>query len=76
MSKYSTTAGVPTRGDCFAKLIHHLREAQDQAAMMAHLTNTEGGQMDRLLAKGWLGIEELLKRMVHQVTNLARNKLQ
>lgn len=76
MSKYETTAGIPTRGGTYAKLCDHLREAQDCAAMMAHLHNTEGNDTDKLLARGWLGVEELLKRLVHQVTKLAVNKLQ
>jgi hypothetical protein len=44
--------------------------------MMAHLHNTEGNDMDKILAKGWLGIQELLKKFAHQVTQLAMNKLQ
>lgn len=77
-SKYGdvTLAGTPSRGLVFAKLCDSLREAQDSAAMLAHLHNTEGNDMDKLLARGWLGIEELLKRMVHQVTALAASKLQ
>jgi hypothetical protein len=67
---------VPTRGETYSKLLHHIREAQDQAAIMAHLHNTEANDMDRLLAKGWLGVEEMLKLFAHQVTQLAMNKLQ
>jgi aromatic ring-cleaving dioxygenase len=76
MSKYSTTAGVPTRGDAFAKLIHHLQEAADQAAVLSHLHNTEDSQIDRLVAKGWLGVHELILRMIAQITKLAMNKFQ
>jgi hypothetical protein len=76
MSKYSTTAGIPTRGDAFAKLIHHLNEAADQAAVLSHLHNTEDSPMDRLTAKGWLGIHELLLRTRSQITKLAANKFQ
>jgi len=76
MSKYSTIGGVVTRGEAYSKLLHHLREAQDQANVMAHLHNTEGNDMDKLLAKGWLGMGELLNRMCWQVTELAKNKLQ
>ena len=76
MSKYETTMGVPTRGGTYAKLTDHLREAQDCAAMMAHLHNTEGNDVDKVLARGWLGVEELLKRLVHQITALAANKFQ
>ena len=74
--KYSTINGQITRGETFAKLIDHLREAQDCAAMLAHLHNTEGNDMDKLLAKGWLGTSELLKLFAHQVISLASNKLQ
>lgn len=77
MSKYDiTVGGVPTRGETYAKLLHHLREAQDLAAMMSHLHNTEGNDFDKALARGWLGIEELIKRFCHNVTELAKGNLQ
>ena len=75
-SKYSTTAGIPTRGDAFSKLIHHLNEAADQAAVMSHLHNTEDSEMDKLNARGWLGVHELLLRTKTQITKLAMNKFQ
>lgn len=71
-----TIGGVVTRGEVYMKLLDHLRQSQDLCATMAHLHNTEGNDMDKLLAKGWLGITELFKRMEHQVTSLAMNKLQ
>lgn len=67
---------VPTRGETFAKLIEHMRKAQEDAAMMAHLHNTEGNDMDKALARGWLGITELIDRMIYQITELAKNKMQ
>lgn len=76
MSKYSTTAGIPTRGDAFSKLIHHLNEAADQASVLSHLHSTEDSEMDKLTAKGWLGIHELLLRTRAQITKLAMNKFQ
>lgn len=76
MSKYETTAGIPTRGGTFAKLIDHIREAQDCAAMLSHLHNTEDNEMDKLMARGWLGVEELLKRLAHDVTELAKRNMQ
>ncbi len=76
MSKYSTTAGIPTRGDAFTKLIHHLNEAADQAAVLSHLHSTEDSEMDKLTAKGWLGIHELLLRTRAQITKLAMSKFQ
>ncbi len=67
---------VPTRGETYAKLIEHLRQAQDDAAMMAHLHNTEGNDMDKLLARGWLGTSEMLKLIAYQITELAKGRLQ
>jgi hypothetical protein len=76
MSKYSTTGGVVTRADAYSKLIHHLSEAADQAAVLSHLHNTEDSEMDKLVAKGWLGVHELIMRMKAQITKLAMNKFQ
>jgi hypothetical protein len=67
---------VPTQGESFAIFIEHLRKAQEQAAMLAHLYRAEGSAKDQLLAQGWLGISELIKRMIHQTTELAKGKLQ
>lgn len=71
-----TIGGQVTRAEVYAKLLDHIREAQDCAALMAHLHNTEGNDMDKLLAKGWLGMSEMFKLTAHQVTMLAQNKLQ
>lgn len=76
MSKYSTTAGIPTRGDAFSKLIHHLNEAADQASVLSHLHRTEDSKMDELSAKGWLAVHELLLRTRTQITKLAMSKFQ
>ena len=76
MSKYSTVGGVPTRGEAYAKLMHHLSEAADQAAVLSHLHNTEDSQMEKLMAKGWLGIHQLMLRLITQITKLAANKFQ
>lgn len=67
--------GVPTRSETYMLLLEHLRKAEEQSAMMAHLHNTEGNDVDKVLAKGWLGISELMKRMSHQVTKLAMGRL-
>ena len=63
---------IPTRGETFAVLIEHLRKAQENAAMMAHLE----ADTDRLVSKGWLAIEELLKKTIYNVTRLAKRGLQ
>jgi hypothetical protein len=57
-------------------LIEHLRSAQSQAAIMAHLHNTEGSDKDKLLAKGWLAVSEGLKLMQHKVIEMAQGHLQ
>jgi len=76
MSKYSTFGGIPTRGEAYSKLMFHLREAADQAAVLSHLHNTEDTQMEKLMAKGWLGIHELIMRMIAQITKLCASKFQ
>lgn len=58
---------VPTKGEEFAKMLEHIRLAAECAATIAHLTRDE----DALHSKGWLGIEQLLQRMVTMVTSLA-----
>lgn len=67
---------TPSRGEVFAKLLHHLREAQDQSANMAHLHRTESGPHEQAAANGWLAVSELLKKIVYQVTELARRGFQ
>lgn len=74
--KYETLGGQVTRGETYAKMLDHMRELQDCAAVMAHLHNTEGNDMDKLLAKGWLGISEMFRLIEHKVTALAMGKLQ
>lgn len=73
---YETKAGIPTRGDTFARMLHHLREAQDHAAMLAHLYNADGDAKGMMIGRGWLNVEELIKKMVHSVTYLAQRNLQ
>lgn len=66
---------IPTKSEEYAKLIENLRHAQENAAMLAHLNNADGDKMGNLLARGWLGVEELLKKMQHQIMQLAMGKL-
>lgn len=67
---------IPTKGEAFAKLTEHLRLAQEDAAMLAHLNNADGGHMNGLIARGWLGVSELIKKIIYNVTELARRGLQ
>jgi hypothetical protein len=63
---------VPTTGETYSKLMHHLRMAQEDAAMMAHLTNA---QDDRELAKQWLVVSENFRKMQHSLTLLATGRM-
>jgi len=63
---------IPTRGEEFAKLIEHLRLAQEACAMLAHLNRDDSA----LIAKGWLAIEEMMRLVQGKVIELAKGKLQ
>lgn len=76
MSKYSTIGGQVTRGEAFSKLLHHLNEAADQAAVLSHLHNTETSEMDKLSARGWLAVHQMMLKVRHTITELAKNKFQ
>lgn len=73
MDLETTAGGVPTSGETFSKLIHYLREAQEQSAVLAHLANADD---NRAMALGWLAVTEGLKKMQHTVTLMATRKLQ
>jgi len=75
MSKYSTTAGYVTRADAFAKLQHHLKEAEDQCYVVSHLLRSEDSNKDELLATGFRGIGQLLARVSDQVIKLGQGRL-
>lgn len=66
---------IPTSGEEYSKLIEHLRLAQEDAAMLAHLANAQGTN-GTLIAKGWLAVSEQLKRTQRIVTDLAVGRLQ
>ena len=60
----------------YSRLMEHLRKAQEDAAMLAHLNNAEGDGPGRVLAKGWLNVSEGLKHMQWAVTRLAKRSIQ
>lgn len=77
MSSYiQTKGGVPTRGEAYAALIHHLREAENQAYVLSHLHNTEDGAVDKQFAKLWQIAGDQIKQMVEKLTILAMGNLQ
>lgn len=67
---------IPTHGETYAKLIEHLRLAQEDAAMLGHLRRAEGDSKGRILADGWLTVSEALKLMQRKVGQLAQGRLQ
>ena len=75
MPKYETFAGLPSHSLIYAQLHEKMIECQELCAMKAHLHNTEGNDADKLLAKGWLGLTELFRRMDFQITELAKGRL-
>lgn len=66
---------TPTRGEVFSQMLHHAREFQSCACMMAHLHNTEGNAKDHQAALGWLMIEDLLRKLIHKITMMAQGRL-
>lgn len=65
--------GIPTQGECYAKLMEHLRKAQEESSMMAHLNKADNRHK---LALAWLAVSEKFKAMQHQLTILAQGRLQ
>jgi hypothetical protein len=76
MSKYETISGYVTRGEAFSKLLHHLNEAADQAAVISHLHNTEASEMEALMAKGWIGVHQMLLLVRDKILTMAKDKFQ
>lgn len=73
--KYETKGGLPSHGETYAKLHESLIKAQESAYMLAHLTRAQGGSKDNSLADGWIAIGEMMKRLIYQVTELAKARL-
>lgn len=64
---------VPTSGETFSKLIHHIREAESACAMLAHLENND--RRGAFKAKLWLAASEQFRRMVATMTTIATGRL-
>jgi hypothetical protein len=73
---FSTIGGIATKDEAYRKLMHHLEEAQNQALVIGHLHNTEDSNMDKLMAKGWYGIGEMLQMTREQIRQLAMKRMQ
>ena len=71
---FSTIGGVATKDEAYRKLMHHLEEAQNQALVIGHFHQTEDSNMDKLLAKGWYGVGEMIEMMRVQIREIAMRR--
>ena len=73
---FSTIGGIATKDEAYRKLMHHLDEARNQALVIGHLHNTEDANIDKLMAKGWYGVGEMLAMAKEQIRQLAMRRMQ
>ena len=73
---FSTIGGIATKDEAYRKLMHHLEEAQNNALVIGHLHKTEDSNMDKLMAKGWYGVGEMLAMVREQIRQLAARRMQ
>ena len=71
---FSTIGGVATKDEAYRKLMHHLEEAQNQALVIGHFHQTEDSNMDKLMAKGWYGVGEMIEMMRVQIREIAMRR--
>jgi len=65
---------IPTIGEEYSKLMEHLRMAEENAAMIAHLHNANN--KSNATAIKWLAVSEQFKKMQYTLTQLATGRLQ
>jgi hypothetical protein len=63
---------LPTIGEEYSKLMEHLRCAEENAAMIAHLHSAND---KRGWAMQWLKVSENFKKLQHTLTQLAMGRL-
>ena len=71
---FSTIGGIATKDEAYRKLMHHLEEAQNQALVIGHFHQTEDSNMDKLMAKGWYGVGEMIEMMRVQIREIAMRR--
>lgn len=69
--KYETIGGQASESVTYSRLTEHLRLAAECCMVLGHLRKANG---DEVISHGFLGISQLLERMVKQVTSLAMRK--
>jgi hypothetical protein len=67
-----TRAGLASEGDTFAKMIEHLRQAQECAYLIGHLRKSNN---DKVTGQGWIAVGEMLKMTINNVIKLGTNKM-
>lgn len=67
---------VPTSGEEFSKLLHHLDEARNSASMLMHLYKAQGSPKDLALSQGWFMIAENFKLQRQYIVEMAKGKMQ
>lgn len=65
---YETVGGQASEAVTYSRLCEHLRLAAEACYTIGHLRKANG---DDLIGTGFLGIGQLLEKMVKQVTSLA-----
>lgn len=66
--KYETEAGQASEAVTYSRLTEHLRLAAEASYVLGHLKKAND---DDLIGTGFIGIGQLLERVVGQVTILA-----
>lgn len=70
--KYETVGGQANEAITFSRLTEHLRLAAECCYTLGHLRKAND---DHLIGSGFLGIGQLLEKMVKQVTDLAMRNM-
>ena len=65
---YETKGGQADEAATYTRLIEHLRYAEECLYVLGHLRKASG---DEVIGSGFIGLGQMLHRMVSQVTKLA-----
>ncbi len=69
---YETRGGVVSEADTFARLLEHLRMAQEACYTLGHLRKAND---DKVTGQGFIACGEMFKRTITVVTTLATGSL-
>jgi hypothetical protein len=65
---YETEGGQASEAVTYSRLCEHLRYAAEACYVLGHLRKANG---DELIGTGFIGVGQMLEKVVHQVTKLA-----